>query len=278
MNKFINALLCSVSLSFTACAKTTSEDPHLSQYLSMNQEYPNTLGPLGSWRQGEIEIALSPEKISEIENLSQKRLISKGFSPSQAKDWTQVGIVAEDNYWIWLRDAVTFPTGAVGTYERLIWKGGLDGPPGVAVMPVLGNKKIIVNVNYRHATRSWEIELPRGARNKHESPEGAAKRELKEETGYFINEPVLLGELAPDTGVLGYVVPIYCGIAIEDGANQQEFSEAIQSNPSFSKEQIKQAFSKGYIEVEIKGQKVQAACRDPFLAYALLQAETKGLL
>jgi ADP-ribose pyrophosphatase len=269
---------CAISLSLIACATPPVENPRLSQYLSLTQEFSTTLGPAGSWQQQEIEIALSPEKIEEIEQQTRQRLISKGFSESQAKDWTQVGIVAEDNYWIWLRDAVTFPTGAVGTYGRLIWKNALDGPPGVAVMPVLPNKKIIVNVNYRHATRSWEIELPRGGRNKGETLEATAKREVEEETGYSIDSGIHLGDLASDTGVLAGVVPVYFGLVVHAGESRQEFSEAISGNPSFSKEELKQALSQGYMEVDVKGKKVRAACRDAFLAYALLQAETKGLL
>ena len=40
------------------------------------------------------------------------------------------------------------------------------------------NKKVILNVNYRHATRSWELELPRGVREENETVEMTAKREL----------------------------------------------------------------------------------------------------
>jgi ADP-ribose pyrophosphatase len=250
----------------------------LKRYLDLIKEHPKAFGPLGQWQNGEIEITLSPEKIQRIENQSRLRLISKGIDETEAEKWSSVGIVAEDNYWIWIRDAVIFPSGVYGTYDRLMWKSGLDGSPGVVILPLLSSKKIVVNINYRHATRSWELELPRGHKKDGESPEKTAARELKEETGYQIAKTTQLGTMAPDTGALTSLVPVFCGEVSHSGESAKEYSEAILHNPAFTKEEIKQAFGRGYMEVPIKGELVQVNCRDPFLAYALLQAELKGLL
>lgn len=250
----------------------------LHQYLQLLKDHPSTFGPLGKWQHGEIEITLSPELIRKIENQTRLRMISKGIQESDAEKWSSVGIVAEDNYWIWVRDAVIFPSGVYGTYDRLMWKTGIGGYPGVAILPLLSTKKIVVNINYRHATRSWEIELPRGQKKEGESLEKAAARELKEETGYQISKCTHLGNIAPDTGTLMSIVPIYCGEVSHSGESAKEYSEAIAQNPAFTKDELKQGFARGYIEVPIKGELLKVHCRDPYLTYALLQAEMKGLL
>ena len=270
-------LHCTESKEHVADSKTELPKT-LKQYLQLFQDHPHTFGPLGKWQQGEIEITLNPELIRKIENQTRLRMISKGVQESDAEKWSSVGIVAEDSYWIWVRDAVIFPSGVYGTYDRLMWRSGMGGPPGVAILPLLSTKKIIVNVNYRHATRSWEIELPRGQKKEGESLEKAAARELKEETGYQISKCTLLGNITPDTGALMSVVPVFCGEVNHSGESSKEYSEAILHNPAFTKEELKQGFSRGYIEVPIKGEIIKANCRDPFLTYAILQAEMKGLL
>ncbi|MEN9343542.1 MAG: hypothetical protein RLZZ453_329 [Chlamydiota bacterium] len=250
----------------------------LSRYLELLKNKQEVFGPPGKWQQAEIEIVTNPEQIQKVQTQARLRLIAKGFSESEAEKWSRVGIVAEDNYWMWIRDAVIFPSGIHGTYDRLMWKSGLDGHPGIVILPVLSTKKIVVNVNYRHATRSWEIELPRGQKKAGEADEKAAHRELKEETGYQAAVCSLLGMLVPDTGTLMSELPLYYMEVNHSGDTTREYSEAIVQNPSFTKEELKQGFAKGYIEVLIKGNMVKVNCRDPFLAYALLQAEVKGLL
>ena len=108
--------------------------------------------------------------------------------------------------------------------------------------------------------------------------EKAAARELKEETGYQISKSTHLGNIAPDSGTLMSIVPVYCCEVSHSGESSKEYSEAIALNPAFSKDELKQGFARGYIEVPISGEIVKACCRDPYLTFALLQAEMKGLL
>lgn len=255
-----------------------SPSPKVLRYLQLFKEHPETLGPLGKWRDGEIEITVNPEQIRKIENQMRLRLISKGIQEEDAEKWSSVGIVAEDNYWMWVRDAVIFPSGVYGTYDRLMWKSGLNGFPMVAVLPLLSTKKVVVNISYRHATRSWEIELPRGQKKVGESIEKAAARGLKEETGYQINKFSQLGTIAPDSATIMSVVPVLCGEVSHSGESWRKYSEAIHQNPAFTKDELKQGFAKGYIELPINGEIVKVNCRDSFLTFAILQAEMKGFL
>lgn len=232
-------------------------------YLDLLKKYPNTLGPLGDASKGEIQIITDPLQMEKIEKSCA----------------TKVGIVAEDKYWIWLNDPVKFPSGKEGVYRRILWVKSLTGPSGVAVIPVLPNGKIVLNRNYRHATRSWEYELPRGGINPQESPEAAARREVKEETGMLLAGLDWLGEMAVDTGLTSTVAPVYLARVVKQETPMPEESEAIDSIDAFSLAEIKNGLKQGYLEVKTeKGKSEKIPLRESFLSFALLQAEIRGLI
>lgn len=247
-------------------------------YEKILEESQVVLGSNGSWKRGEIEIVTAPNDINRIETEMKNRLIARGYTPGKAEEYSKTGIVAEDQYFIWIRDAVLFPENKPGTYDRIFLQSGRTAPAGAAVLPVLTNGKILVNVNYRHATRSWEIELPRGMRKKDETIEQAAARELQEETGYSSNTLIFLGNIAPDSGIIAGFVPIFLGKIDKYKGQNQEESEAIAKIIALTKEQLQEAFLKGFITLDVRGEKTKVYCRDPFLSYALLQAMWRNLL
>lgn len=225
-------------------------------YLDLYKQHPGALGPLGHHKKGEIEIVLDEKRMDEIEQ----------------KTGRKVGIIAQDRYWVWINDAVIFPKGNEGVYGRVLWRQSLLGPAGVAVMAVTQDKRIALIRTFRHATRSWEYELPRGGTEMGESPEQTAIREAKEETGLVVSNLVSLGEFYPDTGVLTTLVPVFlASVERIEGAEIEE-TEAIDVIETFSLEELKQGFVKGYLEKD--GERVNL--RDPFLTFALFQAEIRG--
>lgn len=248
------------------------------EYHKLLTLFPETLGRNGSWKQEEIEIATDPYEIQRIVKLNIQRLQRLGFSKEESERYSQIGVIAEDQYWMWIRDAVTFPGGIPGTYNRIVWKHALSGTPGAVILPLLSNGKIVVNINFRHATRSWEMELPRGARKDTETSVAAAKRELFEETGCTAQKMVYLGEVAPDSGLVSGTIDVYlCQVAAKK-LPQPDEGEAIAQNLDLSVSEILQAFQKGYIITDIKGVKTKVHCRDSFLSYALLQAQLRKLI
>lgn len=235
--------------------------------------------PSANYESGEIQIVTDLEEISKIEKAQENRLLEKGFSTDRSKEFSKIGIIYEDQYWIVLRDAVIFPSVTTGTYNRLLWKNQLHGKfPGVAVLPILPSKKIILILTYRHATGSWELELPRGGIEPFETPTQAAIRELQEETGFISNSMTFLGEMAVDSGTICSIIPIYLANISNQKKSNPELAEAISGSYFFTKEEIKEGLVKGYIEITFKNEKKQVPIRDSFLTFALVQAEYRKLL
>lgn len=258
------------------CIQCVYGDQPLEEYFSYVKQLEQ---PSGNYLEGEIEIVMDPAEISRIQKIQENRLIQKGFSADNAAEFSRIGIVSEDQYWIWLRDAVYFPQGVPGTYDRLLWKSELDNKfPGVAVLPILPSGKIALILHYRHATRSWELELPRGGMGPQEIVEEAALRELKEETGMVASSVDFLGEIATDTGVYSSVIPVFiCKISTQEESNP-EYSEAIAGVFAFTNEELKEGLVQGFLEISVQGKLKPVPLRDAFLAFALLQAECRKLL
>ncbi len=258
--------------------KGENKDP-IQTYLKFLNENREVLGDAGSYKEGKIEVVLDVKRITEIQELQKARSLKSGMTEQESEKGSRVGIIAEDLYWIFLRDAVIFPTGAEGTYNRLIWKSSLDkGPSGVAILPLLEDKRVALIVAFRHATRSWELEMPRGVRAESEEVQSALKRELEEETGFLSKENIYLGDMAPDPGMASTVTPVYLAKVDKEGYANQDYSEAIYGVRLFTLKEIKKAFLDGYLEIEMKGKKQKVYVRDSYLTYALYLAEVKGLI
>ncbi|HEV7591459.1 MAG TPA: NUDIX hydrolase [Longimicrobium sp.] len=85
-------------------------------------------------------------------------------------------------------------------------------PGGVAVLALTDDGRLVMVEQFRHGTRDLSLELPSGVVDDGEAPEEAARRELREETGFEGGEPRVLGcfELNPSwqkTAVHAVLVP-----------------------------------------------------------------------
>ncbi len=263
MRKFSTMALCSLFL-LNQNSHTQASEASIEQYINLIKRYPALIQYPGEASKGEIQIVLDPIKMTAIEK----------------KLGRDIGVISQDKYWLWINDACIFPSGYEGIYGRILSVNSLDSTefykPGVAVMPIMPNGKIVLNCNFRHATRSWEIELPRGGINKGEDLQTAAKREVEEETGMIIESLFLLGEIPPDSGLTSTVAPIFAANVTQQKTTQQEEGEAIEEIISLSLDEIKQAFLQGYYLFVIRGEEKKILFRDPFLAYAILMYELKS--
>ena len=73
----------------------------------------------------------------------------------------------------------------------------------VSVFAVTEDGEFPLVRQFRPAVERVTLELPSGHVDKGQTPEQAARAELREETGFVAEKVILLGSLAPDTGRLG---------------------------------------------------------------------------
>lgn len=115
------------------------------------------------------------------------------------------GVLYEDRFVVLLRDPVRFPDGSTGTYIRSI---SPSPEQGCVVLPLLDGDVVLIE-HFRHATRSWQWEVPRGFGTAGLPAEVNAAKELREEIGAEALEIVPLGDLHPDTGVTADRVSLF---------------------------------------------------------------------
>jgi ADP-ribose pyrophosphatase len=79
----------------------------------------------------------------------------------------------------------------------------LECPDWVNVVPVTDEGRVVLVRQYRHGIREVALEVPGGVVDGGESPEAAAVRELREETGYVPQGVKLLGRVHPNPAIQG---------------------------------------------------------------------------
>ena len=76
-----------------------------------------------------------------------------------------------------------------------------DAPDWVIVVPELEGNFLMVR-QWRHGSNSLSVEFPGGVIDDGESPEKAARRELKEETGFSSKKLTFLGSANPNPALM----------------------------------------------------------------------------
>lgn len=127
------------------------------------------------------------------------------------KNSIRIGTVFGDPFVVVLRDLVEFPGGSRNGYIRLYNRAYLEGgAAGVVMLPEMNGKLLLMH-QFRHATRSWHWEIPRGFGEAGVQAETQARAEIEEEIGGEIAELTNLGLYFNNTGLEGN--PIYLFLA-----------------------------------------------------------------
>lgn len=168
-------------------------------YSRLREEYPNIFANPPS---ASIEILNDPTDVEAAEEAARRKLIKQRLPV----EWSETGIVFEDQYHFVLRDPVRFRSGALGTYFRFIPTHVEN--PGVAILPVYNGRIVLVR-HFRHATRSWHLEIPRGFGDTGSTAEESAHREIREEITGDCGSLVSLGGLHTNTGATSEYVSLF---------------------------------------------------------------------
>lgn len=123
-----------------------------------------------------FEILFQREDQDAVATASARDYGSRGI-PTDGAD---IGVVYEDRFIRVVRDAVRFGSGATGPYVRVV---NASAASGCAILPVTTDGRVVLVSHFRHASRRWHWEIPRGFGDAGETPEVTARRELQEELG-----------------------------------------------------------------------------------------------
>lgn len=202
---------------------------------------------VGDHQNGEIEIITDPQIIKRHYTID------------------DLGVVFEDKYILVIRDPVRFPKGKFGTYLRIIEQSGLDGPTGIVAIPIRDNLVYLRKI-FRHATRRWELEFPRGFRTKGQTPSDTVRQEISEELGFNIKSLQEIGYVNANTGLLTGSTLVYLA-ELDSGEPHPsiEEEEAIGEMVVLTYEQLKESIHNGDI-------------RDSFTLSALQLAQTHNFI
>jgi 8-oxo-dGTP pyrophosphatase MutT (NUDIX family) len=119
------------------------------------------------------------------------------------------------------REQVAEPNGLIATREIVVHPGS------VVVLPVLGDGRIVLIRQYRHAAGQYLWELVAGHKEPDEDPIEGAQRELQEETGYTAKRIKKLLEVFPSPGLLGERMDIFLAEGLMKGRARPEDDEKI---------------------------------------------------
>jgi ADP-ribose pyrophosphatase len=148
-----------------------------------------------------FQILTEPAEVAAAEEARTADLAGAGMPAHMA----ETGVVYADPFFMVVRDAVRTRSGAYGTYSRVISAGHVSG---VVVLPRIGDRVVLVN-HFRHSTRTWHLEIPRGFGTPGADPSDDARRELREEIGVAATTLHELGVVYPDSGATGTAVRLF---------------------------------------------------------------------
>ena len=119
------------------------------------------------------------------------------------------------------RDQVIEPSGVMATREIIAHPGS------VVVLPVLGDGRLVLIRQYRHAAGQYLWELVAGHKEPGESAATGVHRELAEETGYRAKRIRKMLEVYPSPGLLGERMDIFLAEGLTKGKPNPEDDEKI---------------------------------------------------
>ena len=112
--------------------------------------------------------------------------------------------------------------------QREVLREIVEHHGSVAVLPVRPNGRVLLVRQYRHAARAFLWELVAGHIEPGENSLTAARRELREETGYSARHFQRMTELFPSPGFLSEKMILYQATGLRAGQPRPKDDEALE--------------------------------------------------
>lgn len=230
---------------------TSEQEKRLTEYLALRRERPADFdGPADG-----IRIAVEPDEITAIEAEVGARYAKKGWP----REWAEAGLSYRDPYLRLVRDAVVFPDGHRAIHHRVLSN---SNPSGAAVLP-LHDGRIVLIRHFRHPSRRWHWEIPRGAIDPGHSAEQTARIELREEIEAEAETLVPLGAVHGSTALISGDVSLFFATVTAPG--KSPLGEGISGCRTVT-------------IAEIETMILQSEITDSFTLAAVLRARLAGLI
>jgi ADP-ribose pyrophosphatase len=179
------------------------------------------------------------------------------------ESWADIGVVFDDPYFVILRDLVEFPSGFRNGYVRLYARAYLEGgAEAVVILPEMNGSLLLIH-QFRHATRSWHWEVPRGFGEPGINSRTQAINELREEVNGMISEIFDLGTMFSNAAFDGNPVNLFFARMLSIGEPQAE--EGID-------------YMKWFLVKDVEQMIVNEKITDGFTIAAYTKAKLKGLI
>jgi 8-oxo-dGTP pyrophosphatase MutT (NUDIX family) len=123
----------------------------------------------------------------------------------------------------------------------------LDTPDWVNIIGINDDDQILLLKQYRFGTESIELEIPGGIIEDGETPEEAAIRELKEETGFYAKKLKKLGDVNANPAFMNNKVYSYLAYLSDKGSLELDDDEIIFDIHLASPKQVLRYLKQGKI-------------------------------
>ncbi|MGI6727524.1 MAG: NUDIX hydrolase [Anaerovoracaceae bacterium] len=141
-----------------------------------------------------------------------------------------------------LRKDKVLAAGGQESYREIVEHRG-----GVTLAAITNEGKMVMVKQYRKAAERAILEAPAGLIDKGEEPLHAARRELKEETGYTAEKMEYLSSFYSSVGYSEEIIYLYLATGLLPGETEFDSNEAIEIF-EYDLNELKEMVLKGQIE------------------------------
>jgi len=138
-------------------------------------------------------------------------------------------IISQNPWWLYKHDTYELPNGAVGDYYYVEKTGG------AMVIPVLDDGRLVLIRQFRYLFGKYSLEFPCGGVAVGESPNEAAVRELREQTGYEAEDLIKVGTFEGLNAICKNAVHVFVAHDLEKvselKSDSTEFFEVLYRRP-----------------------------------------------